>query len=209
MVAGSKIASMALWSVTTIASTPAAVNSAIAVRRMLNHLARESPCAKAVEHYGWLKEYRDELTTWMFEHELVQVTIDRVRVQGLHSGTVSELESAWGEIDTRASTVRIAEGLRTYVTRYAPPAAGERFVASTEIVESSFGKLKRIEGQQSADGLTVLALAMGAMVGPSSGPEIRDALESTPQKQVDGWAKRVLGHSVQWLRRRFLQAAKA
>ena len=178
-------------------------------RRVLNHLASESPCAKAVEHYGWLKEYRDDLTTWASEHKLVQVTIDRVRVQGLHPGTVSELESVWGEIDTRESTVRIAAGLRAYVTRYAPRTAGERFVASTEIVESSFGKLKRIEGQQSGDGLTVLSLAMGAIVGVSSEPEIRDALESTPQKQVDRWAERVLGHSVQWLRRQFLGAAKS
>jgi len=178
-------------------------------QRVLNHLASESPCAKAVEHYGWLKEYRDDLTTWTREHKLVQVTIDRVRVQGLHSGTVSELESVWGEMDTRASTVRIAAGLRAYVTRYAPRTAGERFVASTEIVESSFGKLKRIEGQQSGDGLTVLSLAMGAMVGVSSEPEIRDALESTPHKQVDRWAERMLGHSVQWLRRQFLGAAKS
>ncbi len=177
-------------------------------QRVLNHLASESPCVKAVEHYGWLKEYCDDLTTWTREHKLVQVTMDHVRVQGLHPGTASELKSVWDEAVTQASTVGIADGLRAYVTRYAPRTAGERLVASTEIVESSFGKLKRIEGQQSADGLTVLSLAMGAIVGVSTEPEIRAALESTPQKQVDGWANRVLGHSVQWFRRQFLGAGK-
>ncbi len=178
-------------------------------RCILKHLDGEAPQAKAVEYYGWLKDYRDDLAIWLREHGLVQTTIELVRVEGLHAQTRSLLEKAWGEIGTRNSTVRIAERLREYVTNYQPKAKDERFVASTEILESSFGKLKRVERQQSQDGMTGLVLALGAMVGTCTETDLKEALETTPQKKVDNWVGRVLGQSMQWFRRKFFGETKA
>ena len=177
--------------------------------RVLRHLAGASPCAKAVEHYGWLREHGEDLAAWTREHGLVQTTIAHLRVRGLHAGTLAELESAWGEVGARVSTAGIAERLREYVRKHQPSKAGERFVASTEILESSFGKLKRIEGPQSQEGLTVRSLAMGALVGQRSDAEVREALDGTPQKVVDRWFERAWGHTVQWLRRQFAREAQA
>jgi len=177
-------------------------------RRVLKLLQREVPHPKATEYYGWLKDYQEDLAVWEREHGLVQTTIELVRVQGLHAGTGPLLEQAWGEIDTRDSTIRIAERLRAYVTTYQPTAKDERFVASTEVLESSFGKLKRIERQQSQDGMTGLVLALGTMVGQSTDADLKEALETTPQKKVDNWVGRVLGQSMQWFRRQFFGETK-
>ena len=177
--------------------------------RVLKHLDGNVPRAKALEYYGWLKEYRDDLAVWQREHGLVQTTIALVRVQGLHTGTLALLEQEWGAIGSRESTVRIAERLRAYVTTYQPQTPGERFVASTEILESSFGKLKRIERQQSQDGMTGLMLVVGAMMGTRTETELRAALDATPQKKVDNWVERTLGHSMQWLRKQFFAETKA
>jgi hypothetical protein len=176
--------------------------------RVLKHLDGNAPRAKAVEYYGWLKEYRDDLAVWQHEHGLVQTTIQLVRVQGLHTGTLPQLEPAWGAIGSRDSTVRIAERLREYVTTYQPEKPGERFVASTEILESTFGKLKRIERQQSQDGMTGLMLVVGAMIGTRTETDLREALAATPQKKVDNWVERALGHSMQWLRNQFFANTK-
>jgi hypothetical protein len=178
-------------------------------RRVLKLLERTVPQAKAAEYYGWLTDYRDDLAIWEREHGLVQTTIELVRVEGLHADTRSLLEKAWGEIGARNSTVRIAERLRAYVTNYQPKAKDERFVASTEILESSFGKLKRIERQQSQDGMTGLVLVLGAMVGTCTETDLKEALDTTPQKKVDNWVGRVLGHSMQWFRRQFFGETKA
>jgi hypothetical protein len=177
--------------------------------RVLKHLAGNAPCAKAVEYYGWLKEYRDDLAVWQHEHGLVHKTTDLVRVQGLHTGTLALLEPEWGAIGSRDSTVRIAERLRQYVTTYAPTKPDERYVASTEILESSFGKLKHLERQQSQDGMTGLMLAVGAIVGTCTETDLRAALDATPQKKVDNWVEKVLGHSMQWLRKQFFRTNKA
>jgi plasmid stabilization system protein ParE len=176
-------------------------------RRVLRHLDSAVPHAKALQYYGWLPEFRDELAIWEREQELVQTTIDVVRVEGLHVATESQLERAWGPLGERASTLAIAERLRGYVRQYQPPTQAERFVASTEVLESSFGKLKRLEQQQSQDGLTGLVLALGAVVGTSSDGGVQEALERTPQKKVDHWLSRVFGRSLQWLRRQFFKEA--
>lgn len=188
------------------------MNVAVQLRfasRVLKHLESDTAHAKAVEHYGWLKGFREDLAVWLREHGLVQTTIELVRVEGLHADTRALLEAAWGVIGMRDSTVRIAERLLEYVSNYQPKAKDERFVASTEILESSFGKLKRIEGQQSQDGLTRLVLVLGAMVGTGSENDLRDALEATPQKKIDNWVGRVLGQSMQWLRKQFFAATQA
>ena len=177
--------------------------------RVLKHLQGNAPRAKAVEYYGWLNDYRDDLAVWQREHSLVQTTIELVRVQGLHTGTLPLLEAAWGEIGPRDSTVRIAERLREYVTTCRPQAQDERFVASTEILESSFGKLKRLERQQSQGGMTGLMLVVGAMTGTHTEAHLREALDATPQKKVDNWVERVLGHSMQWFRKQFFGETKA
>jgi hypothetical protein len=177
--------------------------------RVLKHLDGSAPRAKAVEYYGWLKEYRDDLAVWQREHSLVQTTIELVRVQGLHTETLPLLEAAWGEIGSRDSTIRIAERLRGYVTTHQPQGLDEHFVASTEILESSFGKLKRIERQQNQDGMTGLVLVVGAMMGTCSETNLREALDATPQTKVDNWVERVFGRSMQWFRKQFFGETKA
>lgn len=178
-------------------------------RRVLTHLHGQAPQVKALEYYGWLMGYTEELAIWEREHGLVQTAIELVRVDGLHAGTPALLAAAWGELGSRVSTVHIANRLREYVAQYRPTNEAERFVASTEILESSFGKLKRIERDQSQDGMTGLVLAMGAIVGTWSAAELKEALDQTPAKKVDGWVSRILGHSMQWFRKQFFAETKA
>lgn len=178
-------------------------------RRVLRLLGRAEPHAHAQEYYGWLKDCQEALAVWEQEHRLVLTTIAVVRVQGLHAGTLPQLEQAWGALGTHPSTVRIAERLRAYVRQHQPVQADERFVASTEILESSFGKLKRIEGDQSKDGLTGLVLVLGALVGTCQEADLQEALEATPEKKVDNWVSRVLGPSMQWFRRQFFRETKS
>jgi len=178
-------------------------------RRVLKLLDRPNPHAKTSEVYGWLRDYRDDLTQWEREHALVQTTIETVRVQGLHAQTLPQLEAAWGEIGPRESTVRIAERLRDYATSHQPTEPGERFVASTEILESCFGKLKRLEQDQSSNGITGLALALGAIVGTCSDADLKEALDAVPLKQAKGWIDCHIGKTVQWFRRQFFDQTKA
>ena len=99
----------------------------------------------------------------------------------------------------------VAGHLRVYARRYASQAReGETLVGSTEVLESSFGKLKRLQGDASADGFTGLVLALGAVTGDADEAEVREALDAVPTKEAEGWVKRTLGATLRWLRRQAL-----
>jgi hypothetical protein len=178
-------------------------------RRVLKLLTGPVPHEKATAYYGWLLDYQADLAVWQREHGLVQTTIEMLRVDGLHAESLTELEKRWGPINGPESTRDIAESLRAYVTQHKPKDKTGRFVASSEILESAFGKLKRLERDQSSDGLTGLVLAMGAMMGSTSQEDVRQALEATPEKKVTNWVTSKLGQTMQWLRRQFFRETKA
>lgn len=81
-------------------------------------------------------------------------------------------------------------------------------MGSTEVLESTFGKQKRLEGSYAGDGFTSLTLALGAVLGEWPEEEVRAALEAVPKKKAEGWAKRLLGTTVQTCRRLFVGSGK-
>jgi hypothetical protein len=178
-------------------------------RRVLKLLTQPVPHEKATTYYGWLLDYQADLAVWQREHGLVQTTIELLRVHGLHAESLAELEKSWGPISGPDSTQGIAQDLRAYVTQHKPKDAAGRFVASSEVLESAFGKLKRLERDQSGDGLTGLVLALGAMMGTMSEEDLCQALQATPEKKAKNWVKSKLGQTMQWLRRQFFRETQA
>jgi hypothetical protein len=178
--------------------------------RVLRLLERETPNERVLEKYGWLLGYGEALAGWLEEHRLVQTTIERVRRHGVDGSTLAALEKSWGERSSRPGTTMVAGHMRAYARRYGGRAAeGETLVGSTEALESSFGKLKRLEGNASAGGFTGMVLALGALTGNANEVEVREALEAVPRKEAEGWVKRTLGVTMHWLRRQIMGQDKA
>jgi hypothetical protein len=174
-------------------------------QRVLRLLEAEQPNERVVERHGWLRDYGEALAGWGEQPRLVQTTIERVRRHGVDAHTLGALEESWGELSPRPGTVMTAGYLRAYARKDGGrAAAGETLVGSTEVLESSFGKLKRLEGDASGSGFTGLVLALGALTGTASEAEVRQAMEEVPQKEAAGWLKRTLGVTVGWLRRHVL-----
>jgi hypothetical protein len=177
------------------------------VRRLLD---RTPANERVVTHYSWLHAYDDVLPGWLEEYRLVQTTIEQVRRHGLHAGTLPALEETWGALTNRSGTQMVAGHLRAYARKYGQQAAaGETLVGSTEALESSFGKLKRLEGDAARGGFTGLVLALGALTGPADEQTVRQALDAVPNKEAEGWLQRTLGTTITWLRRHVLQEKEA
>jgi len=173
--------------------------------RVLGLLDQAAPTAKVEEKYGWLRQFRDALAGWRCEYEVVQTTVRQVRKHGVSQESVALLETEWSKLECTAGAQDVMARMRTYVREAAKQAKpGERLVASTEVLESAFGKLKHLEGTQAGSGFTGLALSLGALMSEGTEEEMRAALDEVPKKEAEGWAKRMFGSTIQWLRRRFL-----
>jgi hypothetical protein len=88
--------------------------------------------------------------------------------------------------------------LRQFVAQQSSAARpGERLPGSSEILESSFGKLKSLEGDHRQGGFTQLVLSYAALLGETSSEVIGRALEAVPIKQVWRWCRQHLGTTLQ------------
>jgi len=73
----------------------------------------------------------------------------------------------------------------------------EKLPASSEVIESIFGKQKYIDRDQSGNGFTGLVLTIGAIVSTLSDEIIKTAMTSVSTKDVLEWCKKHIGQSVQ------------
>ena len=177
--------------------------------RVLKLLDSAAPGARTEEHYGWLREYREALTSWTSEQAVAETAVRHVRSHGVGQDTATTLETAWAQMVSTPGARDVAARLRTAVrTEGAQAKPGEALVGSTEVLESTFGTLKRLEGSYAGDGFTGLSLALGAILGDRSEEQVRAALEAVPKKEAEGRVKRLLGTTVQMFRRVFVGSAK-
>lgn len=178
--------------------------------RVLKLLDTGTPSARTEEHYGWLGEYREALTGWTSEQAVAEAAVRHVRTHGVGQDTATALASAWSQVEWTPGARDVAARLRTAVrTEGAQAQPGESLVGSTEVLESTFGTLKRLEGSYAGDGFTGLSLALGAILGDRSEEQVREALEAVPKKEAEGWVKRLLGTTVQMFRRIFVSRGEA
>jgi len=78
----------------------------------------------------------------------------------------------------------------------------EKLPASSEVIESVFGKQKYIDGDQSGNGFTGLVLSIGAIVSTLSDDLIKSAMTHVSTKNVISWYKKHIVESVQAKRKK-------
>jgi hypothetical protein len=178
-------------------------------RRVLALLKRETPNERAKQRYGWLLNYEEDLVGWLEQYDVVQKTIQRVRLHGLNAQTQAELEEEWGVLSERTGTQMVRGYMRAYVSKNVRQAvAGETLVGSSEVLESAFGKLKAKSGDSGQGELTALALSLGAILGNHDEKAVREALDAVPQKKAEGVIERLLGPTLCWLRHQLFGTAE-
>ena len=150
---------------------------------------------------GWLVEFRQALAEWSQWHEVIEAALDFVRRQGLYVGAGVDLAAALPTVSA-GTAIELRAELISFVTVESSKARiDERLPGTTEVLESSFGKLKALEDGQSKSGFTGLVLSLGAMVSKRTIETIGEALEQCRVRDVWDWCREKLGVSVQSLRK--------
>lgn len=157
------------------------------------------------EKLGWVIDFRSQLEEWGELFEMMAVTENFVRHQGLYSDAHLELEKRLPQMGQTERTRRVRGELVAFVAEQEAQAhANERLLGSSEVIESVLGKMKRLERDQSKNGFTGLLLSLSAIVATTTTAVIQKALETVSTKQVWDWSQKTLGQSVQSKRREVL-----
>ena len=157
---------------------------------VLKHVAP----ARLEEKLGWLRDYREALEEWSQVQEVLTITVEFVREQGLCQSTEARLAERLNLLPLRAAAAELRSQLLAFVREQASQIGPEeRFPGSSEILESCFGKYKSLERDQVHGGLTSLLLAFGACVSRITKETVHAALTQCKTKDVIEWTRRKLG----------------
>jgi hypothetical protein len=162
------------------------------------------------EKLGWVKSFRSQLKDWGELFGMLTAIESFIRHQGFYQGVHLELDEHLLPLQAQMErTQRLRRELMVFVTEQeAKVRPGERLLGSSEVIESVFGKMKRLEQDQSKNGFTGLLLGLSALVSTTTNAVIQMALETVPTKQVELWCQETLGQTVQSKRRQVLESAR-
>jgi hypothetical protein len=155
------------------------------------------------EKLGWIMEFREELKEWE-EIMKVAITIESViRTEGLYIGCYERIkqDERIKELCERARKLS-KEYLDFVKQEEAKVRAGERLLGSSEVIESVFGKLKRVEQDQVKSGFTSLLLSIAAMVSTTTEDDVLKAMETVSTSKVHNWYKDNIKTSLQAKRKK-------
>lgn len=175
----------------------------------LSQSQREDFSAELLEEkLGWVKSYTADLEDWSAIADIGRQARSMMRTEGYSPSAETELAA---ELPHSASPL-----VATFRTRLlelvskesAPIASGERRLGSSEVLESLFGKGKRLEGQQSRSGFTRNVLSLAASVVHVTTDSVREALSTVGIKHLNSWTRQFFSNTVQSKRRRDLPNEK-
>jgi hypothetical protein len=171
---------------------------ASAVSWLLEHPEAESRRGIAPERLeeklGWLRSFASELAVWRACQRVIDAGLQFINEQGLSCGATERLRAVLAATAKGEVSERLADRLVGFVaTAEAELQPGERLPMSTEILESTFGLYKQLEGQHSKGGFTGLLACFAALLKPATEESVRRAFSEVSVKRVREWTKTNLG----------------
>jgi len=161
----------------------------------------EADLKELLEQFGWVRS-SEPMIKEISEMLLIgRVVRQKIRMEHLHHKTTEELEQILQHLDVGARADQFAGSILDFVTDQTKN-LDQMALGSTEIIESSFGKLKQLMDEDTKDGFTPFVLSLAACLGKLDLDTVQAALRTCNKKQVQAWAATNAGETIYSQRRR-------
>jgi hypothetical protein len=146
---------------------------------------------------GWLRNFRTDLAGWQECQQVIQRGLKFINTQGLFVGASDQLRTILmadlNHCQSRNLADRLIDFVKNAESQLKP---GERLPMSTEILESSFGKYKQLEGQHAKGGFTTLIPALAGLLQNPTPSKVRKSFARTSNKDLKEWLKKNIKQTV-------------
>ena len=160
----------------------------------------EANLRELLEQFGWVR-FSESMIKEISEMLLIgRIVRQKIRTEHLHNKTVEELEEELQNLQVGVRADQFAGNILDFVTDQTKD-LDQVALGSTEIIESSFGKLKQLMDEDSKDGFTSFVLSLAACLGKLDLETVQAALRTCSKKQVKAWATTNIGETIYSQRR--------
>jgi hypothetical protein len=178
-------------------------------------LAEQLGCSVAAgqqwleDKVGWLRGFRREIGSWGYLQQVVLQTEEVIKTGGLSSSSVGEVRrrllpkacpDARGERFRRDVLAAVAEQAKAIPK-------GQRYVGSTDVLESLFGKYKEVAARSPLSEVGASVLALPVFTAELTPELVKQALEQVSVSDVQEWLEREIGVSARQKKQAVMAAA--
>lgn len=154
-----------------------------------------------LDQFSWIRSYEHIIQEVGELLLLGGIVRQKIRTEGLHRKTSEELEQELQNLTVGERADQFAGKLIDFVTDQTKDLE-QIALGSTEIIESSFGKMKQLMDEDTKDGFTPFILSLAACMGILDLDTVQGALRTCSKKQVKAWAALNVGETIYSQRRR-------
>jgi hypothetical protein len=151
---------------------------------------------------GWLRQHTASIARWSEMLEAGATILNYTRNHGYHAQACEELRPLLSSF-TQGPAQAVSGECLEFIQRQSQQAAQQRFLGTSEVLESLIGKGKQLQGRHKS-GYTKSVLAMAAAVLPRTTQIIQEALATVKVRDLTDWIQSHLGLSLQSQRQRAL-----
>ena len=172
-------------------------------------LGNEFESCEMKNKFGWVYEYREQLQNWKSLVDIVDTAVCFVNFTGLYKGMDVDLRDQLDELPCHPRFAGVKDELVEFAqAQQSSLGDGDRLLGSSEIIESVFGKYKRLQDDQIKGGFTGMLLGLAASVSDLNVETVKNAIDSIPTKKVWRWIQDNVGKSVHARRKEFNKIVK-
>jgi hypothetical protein len=163
------------------------------------------------EKLGWLREDAREVRAWSYFQKVVKVAEEEIKEAGLSR---TSWRRAKDRLEGESQPVGAEKAFRGRVLSFvreegAKVPARQKYLGSTDVLESLFGKYKDLAAQAPCREITANVLMIPLLVTSLTADLLRQALETVRAQDVEEWLDEHLGPSPQKKKRAVLTAARS
>lgn len=167
----------------------------------------EEELKELLEQFGWIRSSQSMLREISEILLIGRIVRQKIRTEHLHKKTAEELEQVLQRLDVGTRADQFAGNLLDFIIDQTK-GLEQMALGSTEIIESSFGKLKQLMDEDTKDGFTPFVLSLAACLGRLDEDIVREALRTCNKKQIKAWAAIHVGDTIYSQRRRLFSSFK-
>jgi len=149
-----------------------------------------------LDKFGWLKEYQESLSMWTQMLEMTRLLETKLKTEGLNQQSLADFEQLFPPASIPEKLEQFYQKIRDYIIKQTSVLPDEtNFLASSDIIESLFGKYKYFSQKCPIKELGRMILTIPLATLNFTADLVKQALETISSLDVVTWAEQMFGQS--------------